>query len=79
MAEAVDLPPNVASEMLRLGASAHQQGMTDIATNASHIHNITRGSIVRKFDEIGTLEGRANSGVNATPIAAPATQQSDDE
>ena len=71
---AIDLPENVASELLRQGVSVHQQAMTDISTNASHIHNITRGSIVRKFDEIGTLESRANSGVMATPIASPTTQ-----
>lgn len=75
MAEPVDLPPNVASEILRLGMASHQQGMADISTNASHIHNITRGSIVRKFDEIGIGESRAQSGLIATPIAGPTTQQ----
>lgn len=74
MTAPVDLPPNVASEMLRLGMAQHQQGMGDISINAAHIHNITRGSIVRKFDEVSTMESRANSGIMATPIASPTTQ-----
>jgi len=72
---AIDLPENVASELLRNGMAAHQQAMTDISTNASHIHNITRGSIVRKFDEIGIQESRSASGVLATPVAGPTTAQ----
>lgn len=74
----IDLPENVTGLILKAGSEAFQQGMTDINTNASHIHNVTRGSIFRKFDEIGSLEGRANSGVNATPMASPVVQEKTD-
>ena len=48
--------------------------MNDIRHNGASVHNLVRHAAFRKFDEIGTLEGRANSGVNATPIASPTTQ-----
>ncbi len=73
MTEAIDLPPNVTGMILKSGSEAFQQGMTDIQANASHIHNVTRGSVFRKFDEIGVAESRSNSGLIATPIASPTT------
>jgi len=30
--------------------------------------------MARNFDELGTIESRANSGVIATPVAGPTTQ-----
>jgi len=70
---AIDLTDNVSGALLKQGSEAHQQVMTDIGQNGAAIHSIIRASVVTKFNEIGTLEGRANSGVNATPIAGPAT------
>lgn len=71
---AVDLPENVAGALLKHGSEFHQQLMSDISGNISHVHNLTRSAAFRAFQELDTLESRANSGVLATPIASPATQ-----
>ncbi len=70
---AIDLPENVVGLLLKTGSEIHQGLVADIVHNGANVHNIARLSAVRKFDEVGTMEGRANSGVNATPIASPAT------
>ena len=74
MAEGIDLAPNVAAMLMKEGSESHQALMNDIRHNGASVHNLVRHAAFRKFDEIGTLEGRANSGVNATPIASPTTQ-----
>lgn len=74
MPEQIDLPPNVAGALLKQGSEASQGLMTDIMHNGAHVHNLTRLSGFKHFDEIDTLESRANSGVMATPIASPTTQ-----
>ena len=68
---AVDVPESVA-----------QANMTLIATNVTLATNRVNGgfdavsvalagTVQQNYSEIGTLESRANSGVLATPIAAP--------
>ena len=71
---AIDLPDNVAGALLKHGSEAHQQTMTEISADASNVHNLVRLSGFRKFDEIGSIESRANSGMIATPVASPTTQ-----
>ena len=70
----IDLPANVAGAILKQGSEAHQVIMTDVINNGANVHNLVRTSAFRKFDEIGSIESRANSGVIATPVASPTTQ-----
>ena len=35
---------------------------------------VLKGAMARNFDELGTIESRANSGIIATPVASPAVQ-----
>ena len=72
---AVDLTENVAAELVRTGAAAHQALMTDIQHNGASIHNLARAVAVRKHDELGSIESRAHSGIMATPVASPTIQQ----
>ena len=71
----IDLPPNVAAALMKEGSEAHAALMLDVQHNGANVHNLVRLSGFRKFDEIGSIESRANSGVMATPIAGPTTQQ----
>ena len=70
----IDLPDNVAGALLKEGSESHQALLLDIRHNGANVHNLVRTSAFRKFDEIGSMESRANSGVMATPIAGPTTQ-----
>lgn len=69
--EQIDLPPNVASELMAntVGniqlANARQR---DAAGTASHVLQAYQA---QAFGEVGTLEGRAVSGVNNTDLGAP--------
>ena len=74
MAEGIDLSANVAAMLMKEGSESHQALMTDIRHNGASVHNLVRHAAFRKFDEIGSMESRANSGVMATPIAGPTTQ-----
>lgn len=58
----------------KTGSEAFQALMTDITHNSAVAHNLARLGTTVKFNELGTLESRANSGVMATPIASPTTQ-----
>lgn len=71
---AIDLPPNVAGLLLKTGSEAYQGLMSDIQHNGATVHNLARLSAVKRFDELGPVEGRSVSGVLATPVATPATQ-----
>jgi hypothetical protein len=68
---AIDLPENVAGMLLKEGSESHQALMTDIRHNGAHIHNLVRAVVLRKFDELGVAESRANSGLIGTPVASP--------
>lgn len=67
----VDLPPNIASGFLMESATNMQasnrnsRGVFDAAMGA------LAGTVQTNFAEVGVLEGRAVSGVMATPIASP--------
>jgi hypothetical protein len=73
MAETVDLPANVAQQLLTDNVQRHSRQMEETLGNVNNVNNLARLAGFRKFDEVGTIEGRANSGVNATPIAGPTT------
>lgn len=70
---AVDLPEAVASQLLTESVGNIQANNRDGRNAGTVATNVLSGAMARNFDELGTVEGRANSGVNATPIAAPAT------
>jgi len=60
--------------VMKTGSESYQALMTDIQHNGAASHAILRFGADTKFNELGTLESRANSGVMATPIASPTTQ-----
>jgi hypothetical protein len=75
MAEAVDLPQNVASHLMTEtvgNIQANNLAGRNIATTAN---GVLQAAMARNFDELGTVESRATSGVMATPIASPTTQE----
>lgn len=70
---------------IELGSTISELLLSESAANFQASNRNTRGgfdavmvalaaSVGQNFNELGTLEARANSGVNATPIAPPATQ-----
>lgn len=72
MAESNDV--DYMSHIKKTGSEAFQAIMTEIGSNAAVAHNLARLGTTVKFNELGTLESRANSGVMATPIASPTTK-----
>ena len=70
---AVDLPESVASQMLTESMGNIQANNRDGRNAGTVATNVLTGAMARNFDELGTIEGRANSAVIGTPIAAPTT------
>ena len=71
---AVDLPEGVANHLLTEtvgNIQADNRNGRGITTTAQ---GVLQGAMARNFDELGTVESRANSGVIATPVASPTTQ-----
>lgn len=68
-----DLPPGVAAQLMTETVGNIQANNRDGRNAGTVATNVLAGAMARNFDELGTVEGRANSGVNATPIASPAT------
>lgn len=71
-----DLPEGVANHLMTETVGNIQADNRRGRDGATLSTNVLHAVQVRNHDEVGTLEGRAVSGVNATPIASPATQQS---
>ncbi len=74
-ADAVDLPHNVASHLMTEtvgNIQANNLAGRNIATTAN---GVLQAAMARNFDELGSVESRATSGVMATPIASPTTQE----
>ena len=74
MAEQIDLPPSVASQVLAETVGNIQANNRDGRNIGSLAAGVLQAAMARNFDELGTIESRANSGVIATPIAGPTTQ-----
>jgi hypothetical protein len=74
MAEQVDLSPNVANQLLTESVGNIQADNRRGRDNATVATGVLQGAMARNFDELGTVEGRANSGVIATPVAGPTLQ-----
>lgn len=71
---ATDVPENVAQQMM-VESSGNIQASN---RNSRGVFDAVMGAIGATIGvnlaEVGVLEGRAVSGVNATPIASPTTQ-----
>lgn len=70
---AADISENVANMIITESAGNIQANNRDGRNIGTVAMGVLQGAMARNFDELGTVEGRANSGVNATPIASPAT------
>ena len=70
----MDLPCNVGSLLITESTGNIQANNRDGRNIGTIAMGVLQVAAARNFDELGTVEGRANSGVNATPIASPATQ-----
>jgi hypothetical protein len=72
---AVDLPESVASQLLTESVGNIQANNRDGRNAGTVATNVLSGAMARNFDELGTVESRANSGIIATPVAGPTTAQ----
>lgn len=72
---AIDLPEGVASQLLTESVGNIQANNRDGRNAGTVATNVLTGAMARNFDELGTVESRANSGVIATPVAGPTTAQ----
>lgn len=71
---AMDLPAGVGQLMMTETAGNIQANNRDGRNAGSLAALVLQAAMARNFDELGTIESRANSGVMATPIASPAVQ-----
>lgn len=74
MPDPIDLAPNVAAQLQTETVGNIQQNNALNRNVAGVAMGVLQSAAARNFDELGTLESRANSGVLATPIAGPTTQ-----
>lgn len=74
MADPVDLSPNVANALLNETIGNIQANNRDGRNVATMAMGVLQMAAARNFDELGAVESRATSGVMATPIASPTTQ-----
>lgn len=70
----MDLPPNVASLVITETTGNLQANNRDGRNIGTVAMGVLQAAMARNFDELGTVESRATSGVLATPIAPPTTQ-----
>lgn len=70
----IDLSPNVANALMTETIGNIQATNTQNRGISSIAAGVLQGAMSRNFDELGTVESRAVSGVMATPVASPATQ-----
>jgi hypothetical protein len=74
MTDPIDLPSNVAAQF-QLESVGNVQATNAQARNiATMATGVLQAAMARNFDQMDTIESRANSGVMATPIAGPTTQ-----
>ena len=73
--EAVDISANVANLLLTESTGNIQASNQRQRDSAGNANAVLQFAAARNFDELGTVESRANSGVIATPVASPTIQQ----
>ena len=69
-----DLPEAVANQLMTETVGNIQSANASARNVATLANGVLQAAMARNFDELGTIESRANSGVIATPVASPATQ-----
>lgn len=71
---ALDLPEGVGTLLITESTGNIQSDNREGRALTTLASGVLKGAMARNFDELGTVEGRANSGVIATPVASPAVQ-----
>nr|ADY58928.1 hypothetical protein Plabr_1316 [Rubinisphaera brasiliensis DSM 5305] len=74
MSNAIDLPANVAAQMMLESTTNMQANNRDGRAMSTVALGVLQAAAARNFDELGAVESRSTSGVMATPLAAPVTQ-----
>jgi hypothetical protein len=72
--EIMDLPTNVGTMIITESSGNIQANNRDGRNLGTAAMGVLQGAMARRHDEVGTLEGRAVSGVNATPVGPPSPQ-----
>jgi len=72
---ATDIPDNLAQATMAIIQSNLVSNNRDGQAISTAALGVLQVAAARNFDELGSVEGRANSGVNATPLAGPTTAQ----
>ncbi|REJ94257.1 MAG: hypothetical protein DWQ34_09290 [Planctomycetota bacterium] len=71
----MDLPETYSQLLLSESAGNIQANNRDGRNVSTTALGVLQAAMARNFDELGVAESRANSGLIATPVASPATQQ----
>jgi len=71
---ALDLPEGVGTLLMTETSGNIQSDNREGRALTTLSAGVLKGAMARNFDELGTIESRANSGIIATPVASPATQ-----
>ena len=74
MATPIELGSTISELLLSESAANFQQSNRNTRGGFDAVMVALAASVGQNFNELGTLEGRSNSGVLATPIASPTTQ-----
>ena len=69
----IDISPNVANALLTESVGNIQTTNASARNQAALSMGVLQAAQARNFDELGSTESRAVSGVMATPIAPPTT------
>lgn len=72
---ALDLPEGVGTLLMTESTGNIQSDNREGRALTTLASGVLKGAMARNFDELGTIESRANSGIIATPVASPSTQQ----
>lgn len=72
---AIDLSPNIANMVMTETAGNIQSANQAGRDGATLANNILQQKAAADAFKLGTLEGKAVSGVTATPVASPAVKQ----
>lgn len=70
----IDLSENVANALMTETVGNIQANNRDGRNAATAAMSVLQFAAARNFDELGTVESRANSGVLGTPAASPTVQ-----
>lgn len=68
---AVDIPENMAANLLASQVAGFNIAIEELRGNVGNAGNIVRHSAVRRFDELGIGESKAQSGLTATDVGGP--------